>query len=249
MARSSYYYQPKGESDLNLRLMRLIDEQYTRTPFYGSPKMTQWLTRQGHAINHKRVERLMRLMGIAAIYPRPKTSVPAPGHRVYPYLLRGMVIDRPNQVWSTDITYIPLAHGWLYLVAIMDWFSRFVLAWELSVTMDVAFCLSALEWALARACPDIFNSDQGAQFTSALFTDRLLDAGARISMDGRGRALDNVFTERLWRSVKYEEVYIRDYRTPDDAFIGLSRYFPFYNTERPHQALAYRTPAEVYFNS
>jgi putative transposase len=247
LARSSYYYQAQGESDLNLRLMRLIDEQYTRTPFYGSPKLTAWLNSQGFAVNHKRVERLMRLMGIAAIVPGPKTSVPSPGHRVYPYLLRGLSIDRPNQVWSIDITYLPLASGWMYLVAIIDWFSRYVLAWELSVTMDVSFCLSALDWALARACPEIFNSDQGSQFTSQCFTDRLQAAGIQISMDGRGRALDNVFIERLWRSVKYEEVYIRDYRSPADAFAGLSRYFPFYNTERPHQALGYRTPAEVHF--
>lgn len=244
--RSSYYYRAAGESERNQRLMRLIDEQYTRTPFFGAPKMTQWLCRHGEAVNHKRVARLMRRMGIAAICPAPRTSQPAPGHRVYPYLLRGLTIDHPNLVWSTDITYIRLARGWLYLVAVMDWFSRYVLAWEVSVTMDVAFCLSALDWALSGAHPEIFNTDQGAQFTSIQFTDRLLGSGIRISMDGRGRALDNVFTERLWRSVKYEEVYLKDYSTPQDAITGLDRYFRFYNNERPHQALDYRTPAEVY---
>lgn len=247
LPRSSYYYTPQGESEFNLELMRLIDRQYTLAPFYGVPKMTKWLRRQGHVVNHKRIERLMRLMGLAAICPGPHTSRPAPEHLVYPYLLRGLKIDRPNQVWSTDITYIPLASGFAYLVAIMDWFSRYVLAWELSVTIDVAFCLSTLEWALATARPEIFNTDQGSQFTSTAFTDRLLAAGVRISMDGRGRALDNVFTEPLlWRSVKYEEVYLKDYRTPADAGAGLAQYFRFYNTERPHQALDYRTPAEVH---
>ncbi len=247
LPRSSYYYTPQGESEFNLELMRLIDRQYTLAPFYGVPKMTKWLRRQGHVVNHKRIERLMRLMGLAAICPGPHTSRPAPEHLVYPYLLRGLKIDRPNQVWSTDITYIPLASGFAYLVAIMDWFSRYVLAWELSVTLDVGFCLTALDWALARGRPEIFNTDQGSQFTSREFTGRLLAEEIRISMDGRGRALDNVFIERLWRSLKYEEVYPRDYRTPADALCGLGRYFPFYNTERPHQALDYRTPAEVHF--
>lgn len=247
LPRSSYYYTPRGESEFNLELMRLIDRQYTETPFYGVPKMTKWLRRQGHLVNHKRVERLMGLMGLAAICPGPHTSRPAPEHLVYPYLLRGLKIDRPNQVWSTDITYIPLASGFAYLVAIMDWFSRYVLAWELSVTLDVSFCLTALDWALAQGRPEIFNTDQGAQFTSREFTGRLLAEEIRISMDGRGRALDNVFIERLWRSLKYEEVYSRDYLTPADALGGLGRYFPFYNTERPHQALDYRTPAEVHF--
>lgn len=247
LARSTFYHPPQGESELNLALMRRIDEQYTRTPFFGAPKMTAWLRTQGHAVNHKRVARLMQRMGLAAVAPGPRTSTPAPGHQVYPYLLRGVVVERPNQVWSTDITYIPLRHGFAFLVAVLDWFSRYVLAWELSVTLDTSFCLSALEWSLQRATPEIFNSDQGAQFTSHAFTSRLQAAGVQISMDGRGRALDNVFVERLWRSVKYEEVYLHDYQSPQDALSGLGRYLMFYNTERPHQALDYRTPAGVYF--
>jgi len=247
LARSSYYYQPQGESGLNLELMRRIDEQYTRTPFYGAPKMTAWLKTQGFEVNHKRIARLMRLMGLAAVVPGPKLSQPAPGHHIYPYLLRRLVISRPNQVWSTDITYIRLLHGFAYLVAVLDWFSRYVLAWELSVTLDTGFCLTALDWALEQSKPDIFNTDQGSQFTSEAFTGRLTEAGIQISMDGRGRALDNVFVERLWRSVKYEEVYLHDYQSPPDAINGLGRYFRFYNHERPHQALDYRTPAAVYF--
>lgn len=247
LARSTFYHPLQGESELNMALMRRIDEQYTRTPFFGAPKMTAWLKTQGHAVNHKRIARLMRRMGLAAVVPGPRTSAPAPGHRIFPYLLRGLAVERPNQVWSTDITYIPLLHGFAFLVAVLDWFSRYVLAWELSVTLDTSFCLSALEWSLLRATPEIFNSDQGAQFTSLAFTSRLQAAGVQISMDGRGRALDNVFVERLWRSVKYEEVYLHDYQSPQDALTGLGRYFTFYNTERPHQALDYRTPAAVYF--
>jgi len=248
LSRSSYYYPPVGESELNLKLMRLIDEQYTRTPFYGSPKMTAWLRRQDHAVNHKRVERLMRKMGLQAICPQPKTSQPAPGHRVYPYLLRRVTVDWPDQVWSADITYIRLLHGFVYLVAVIDWFSRYVLAWSVSISLETDFCLSALDWALQGATPAIFNTDQGSQFTSGAFTGRLEDHDIRISMDGRGRFLDNIFVERLWRSVKYEEVYLHDYVTIPHAVDGLGTYFPFYNTERPHEALGYRTPEEVYFD-
>lgn len=249
MARSSYYYQPKGESTENLALMRLIDEQYTRTPFYGSPKMTVWLKSQGHLVNEKRICRLMQRMGLAAVAPRRNLSKAAPEHRIYPYLLRDFAVERPDHVWSADITYIPLRTGFIYLMAILDWFSRYVLAWTVSVTLDIGFCLEALDWALAQAKPDIFNTDQGAQFTSPAFTGRLASEGIRISMDGRGRALDNVFVERLWRSVKYEEVYLHDYRSVPEATDCLATYFRFYNTERPHQMLGYRTPEAVYFGS
>ena len=226
--------------------MRLIDAQYTRTPFYGSPRMTVWLKGQGHPVNEKRVARLMRRMGLEAIYPKKKTRAPAPGQRVYPYLLRNVTIARVNQVWSTDITYIGLRNGFIYLVAVMDWFSRYVLSWEVSNTMDTLFCLEALERALGTGKPQVFNSDQGVQFTSAAFTNRLEAEGVQISRDGRGRALDNVFVERLWRSVKYEEVYLKDYETVRTAVQGLEAYFQFYNAERPHQSLGYRTPAAVY---
>jgi putative transposase len=246
VARSSVYYQAAGESEYNVALMRLLDEQYTRTPFYGVRRMTEWLHTQGHAVNHKRVARLLRVMGIEAIYPRQRLSAPAPGHQVYPYLLRDVPIERPDQVWSTDITYIRLRRGFAYLVAVLDWFSRYVLAWELSATLETGFCLAALERALAAGAPEIFNTDQGAQFTSADFTGRLKAAGIAISMDGRGRALDNVFVERLWRTVKYEEVYLRDYGDLADALRHLARYFRFYNRERLHQALGYRTPEQVY---
>ena len=206
--RTTYYYQPVPESAFNLQLMRLIDEQYLRTPFYGWPKMTAYLNRKpGYQVNHKRVQRLMRLMGLQAIYPKRRTSVPAKGHKVYPYLLRNLAITRPNQVWSTDITYIPMLRGFMYLVAIMDWYSRYVVTWQLSNTLDGLFCLQTLDRALAQVKPEIFNTDQGAQFTALEFTSRLEAAEVRISMDGRGRALDNVFIERLWRSVKYEHVY------------------------------------------
>jgi putative transposase len=246
LARSSYYYQAAGESAENLKLLRWLDEQYTRTPFYGVRRMTAVLRQQGYRVNPKRVRRLLRTLGLETLYPRPRSSVPAPGHRVYPYLLRGLPMVRPHQVWSTDITYIRLRGGFVYLVAVLDWFSRYVLSWELSNSLEVGFCLGALETALARGCPEIFNSDQGAQFTSPAFTGRLEAAGVRISMDGRGRALDNVFVERLWRTVKYEEVYLQDYATLQDAQRGLRRYFRFYNEERPHQALGYRTPVAVY---
>ncbi len=244
--RATFYYEPAGESELNLRLMRLLDEQYTRTPFYGWPRMTAYLQQQGYAINPKRVRRLMGLMGLQAIYPKRCTSMAAADHKVYPYLLRGLVITRPNQVWSADITYIPMVHGFMYLVAVIDWFSRYVLAWQISNTMDGLFCLEALERALALGQPDIFNTDQGAQFTAAAFTNRLETAGIRISMDGRGRALDNVFIERLWRSVKYEHVYLHAYETVMQLVTGLDGYFRFYNHERPHQSLSYQTPKAVH---
>jgi putative transposase len=254
LSPSTLYARPphpsRGESAFNERLMRLIDEQYLRTPFYGVERMTRWLNRhladEGRAVNVKRVRRLMRRMGIEAVYPRPRTSVKHPDHTVYPYLLTDVTIDRPDQVWCTDITYIRLRRGWVYLTAVMDWFSRYVLSWEVSITMDASFCVEALEGALDFGTPEIFNSDQGSQFTSRAFTSVLLGAGIQISMDGRGRVYDNIFIERLWRSVKYEEVYLHDYETVAEAVSGLRRYFAFYNDERLHQALDYQTPAEVY---
>ncbi len=246
LSRASLYYEPQSETVENLELMRLLDKQYTRCPFYGVRRMTAWLEQQGQTVNEKRVHRLLRKMGILAIYPKPRLSQPAPGAQVYPYLLRGMQIERVNQVWSTDITYIRLLSGFIYLVAIMDWYSRYVLAWEVSNTLESSFCLTALDRALHRAQPEIFNTDQGAQFTSQAFTGTLLAHGIKISMDGRGRALDNIFVERLWRSVKYEEVYLKDYRHVPDAISGLSGYFGFYNGERLHQSLDYQTPAAVY---
>jgi len=245
--RSSWYYVPGTESDENLRLMRLIDEQYTRTPFYGWPRMTAYLrVQRGLLVNHKRVQRLMQIMDLQAIYPKPRTTVANPAHRVYPYLLRGLAIEHPNQVWSADITYIPMAQGFMYLVAILDWFSRYVVTWQLSNTLDGRFCLDALQNALQRGRPEIFNTDQGVQFTATEFTDTLEHAGVRISMDGRGRALDNIFVERLWRTVKYENVYLMDYATVPDLIAGLTVYFQFYNYARLHQSLGYRTPASVY---
>lgn len=249
LARSSYYYHAVGESAENLHLMRLLDEQYTHTPFYGIRRMTAWLQTQGYAVNHKRVARLMRTMGLEAIYPKPHLSQPAATQQHYPYLLRGMKIERANQVWSSDITYIRLAQGFVYLVAIMDWFSRYVLSWSVSITLDTSFCLEALVAALRVAQPDIFNSDQGVQFTSAEFTRHLQTTGIRISWDGRGRALDNIFVERLWRSVKYEEVYLKDYQSVSEAVQSLNAYFVFYNQERLHQALDYQTPATVYWGA
>jgi len=246
MARSSRYYTPQGESRENLELMRRMDEQYTQTPFYGIRRMTAWLQQQGYRVNHKRVGRLLRLMGVEALYPKPRLSVPGAAEKRYPYLLRGRAITGVNDVWSTDITYVRLRHGFLYLVAVLDWYSRYVLAWELSNTLDTGFCLAALETALTRNRPAIFNTDQGVQFTSAAYTSRLEQAGIQISWDGRGRALDNVFVERLWRSVKWEEVYLKDYQTVAEAASGLDGYFHFYNHERPHQALGYQTPAQVY---
>ena len=246
LPRSSYYYESARDDIYNQILMNLIDEQFTSTPFYGVDKMTAWLRRNGHEVNPKRVRRLMRLMGLEAIYPKPKLSLGNQAHKKYPYLLRGLVIDRPDQVWCADITYIRMLYGFVYLIAIMDWYSRFVLAWEISTTLDSTFCLSSLEQALKLARPDIFNTDQGSQFTSLEFTGRLEKEYIRISMDGRGRFIDNIFVERLWRSVKYEEVYLHDYATVSDANNGLDRYFLFYNMERLHESLGYKTPYEVY---
>lgn len=247
LARSSYYYCATGESEENLLLMRLLDEKYTQTPFYGVMRMMVWLRKAGHGVNPKRVRRLMRLMGLEAIYPKPRLSLGGPGHKIFPYLLSGVPIERSNQVWSTDITYIRLRHGFVYLVAVMDWYSRYVLSWEISVTMETSFCIAALDWALRRGRPEIFNSDQGAQFTSHDFTKRLLDKSIRISMDGRGRVFDNIFVERLWRTVKYEDIYLKDYVDVPMLIGGLGSYFDFYNRERPHQSLDYRTPASVYY--
>ncbi len=244
--RSGLYYEPVGESEENLLLMRLLDEQYTRTPFFGSRRMTEWLVAQGHEVNRKRVRRLMELMGIEAVYPKPKLSQPGEGHRLYPYLLGGVTVERVDQVWSTDITYIRMAQGFVYLVAILDWFSRFVVSWSLSLTMEIDFCLEALDRALRRGQPEIFNSDQGAQFTSEKFTGRLEAKKIAVSMDGRGRCFDNIFVERLWRSVKYEEVYLKDYASVTEARASIAGYFQFYNHARPHQSLAYRTPAAIY---
>ena len=243
LARATWYYEPAPEDPEDLHLMRLMDAQYTQTPFYGVLKLREWLKRE-HAIivNPKRVRRLLRKMGLVAVYPKRNLSKPAPGHKIYPYLLRDLKITRPNQVWSADITYIRLNGGFVYLVAIIDWYSRYVLAWSVSVTLDSAFCLDALEEAIRL----YGRPDQGCQFTSAKFTDRLQAEGIQISMDGRGRALDNIFIERLWRSVKYENVYLHDYVTVPEAVLGLRRYFRFYNTERMHQSLDYQTPQEVY---
>ena len=241
LSRSSWYYELASETAANLALMRVIDEQYLRTPFYGSRKMAEMF-----GVNRKRVQRLMRLMGIEAIYRKRRTTWPAAGHKVYPYLLRDVKIIRPNQVWATDITYIPVNQGFLYLVAIMDWFSRYVLSWRLSNTLDVRFCLEALDEALLERRPEIFNSDQGSQFTATAFTSRLEAQGVAISMDGRGRVIDNIFIERLWRTVKYEEVYLKDYADAWEAEDSLGAYFHFYSHERIHQSLDYRTPAEVY---
>jgi putative transposase len=246
LARSSFYYREQPESGLNLNLMNLIDEQYTKTPFYGVPRMTAWLKRQGFAVNHKRVARLMRSMGLEAVHPKPKTSMPNKKH-VYPYLLRGVDIDRPDHVWCADITYIRMLRGFVYLVAIMDWFSRYVLAWQLSITMEKQFCLDALDEALVCTSPMIFNSDQGSQFTSSEFTGRLEHRGVAVSMDGRGRVFDNIFIERLWRTLKYEEVYLHSYETVTEARSNLSRYFGFYNKQRIHSSLGNLTPYEVYF--
>lgn len=246
LPRSSFYYTAVAESEEDLCLKRLIDEEYLRHPFFGSRNMTEYLQRLEYDVNRKRVQRLMREMGIQAVYPK-KTTIPAPGHKIYPYLLRGVKITRVNQVWSTDITYVPMQRGFMYLVAIMDWYSRYVLSWRVSNTLEATFCLEALEEALQRyPVPEIFNTDQGSQFTSEAFTGRLEAAGIAISMDGRGRALDNVFIERLWRTVKYENIYLKDYATVDELIVGLTEYFTFYDEERVHQSLAKRTPWEVY---
>jgi putative transposase len=249
LARSTLYHEGQGESAENLALMRLIDEQYMAQPDYGEPRMTRWLRANGHGANHKRVARLMRTMGLQSVLPRRRTSVPCPGHKVYPYLLRGLAIERPNQVWCADITYIPMWRGFAYLVAVMDWYSRYVLSWAVSVTMDSGFCVEALERALRLATPEMSNTDQGSQFTCGDYTGLLERHGVRISMDGRGRAFDNIMIERLWWSVKYEHVYVREPPTVPVLVDGIGRYFTYYNTRRQHQALDYRTPAQMYFNT
>lgn len=247
MSRASYYYQPAQESADNLRLMNLIDKQYMDTPFYGVCKMTAWLNEvKKENVNVKRIRRLMRLMGLEAIYAKPRLSVAAPCHRIYPYLLRDVKITRVNQVWSTDITYVRLVGGFVYLVAVIDWYSRYVLSWEISTTMETDFCVNALERALHLGQPEIFNSDQGSQFTSEVFTSKLKERQIAISMDGKGRALDNIFIERLWRSVKYEDIYLHAYEGVPQVVTGLSRYFKFYNHARIHQSLDYKTPAVVF---
>jgi putative transposase len=248
--RSMLYCQRCGLKESDVSVMHLMDEQYTRTPYYGVERMTAWLHRIGIGIGHNRVRRLLRLMGLEAVYPKPRLSRPGgPEHHIWPYLLRGVAVTRPNQVWAADITYIRLWRGFVYLVAVMDWYSRYVLSWSLSTTLESWFCVEALRRALAVGRPEIFNTDQGSQFTSEAFTCILQEAGVAISMDGRGRAFDNIFVERLWRSVKYEEVYIKDYGVVDEARRGLSDYFALYNTERLHQSLGYKTPAEVYFGN
>jgi putative transposase len=238
ISRSTVYYQPQIDQE-DLQLMRLIDEQYTKTPFYGSRKIAKELTRQGHHVNRKRIQRLMRLMGLEAIYPKPNLSKSHPDHIVYPYLLKGIEITRPNQVWSADITYIRLKQGWVYLVAVMDWYSRYVFSWELSISLEPDFCVKALEKALSLGKPDIFNTDQGAQFTSSGFISTLKAEGVQISMDGRGRATDNIFTERLWRSLKYEKIYLEELISVSDAREAITEYLRFYNQERIHQSLGY----------
>lgn len=247
ISRSCFYGGRQGESSLNLTLMRRIDEQFMETPFYGSRQMARHLKRQGYDVGRKRVRRLMARMDLQAVYQTPRTTVRHPEHRTYPYLLRGLVIDRPDQVWCADITYIPMRRGFLYLVAIMDWFSRKVLAWRLSNTMDVEFCIAALEEAMTKhGRPDIFNTDQGSQFTSQRFTEILQDANVRLSMDGRGRWLDNVFIERLWRSLKYECVYLHAFETGSEARLGIGGWIEYYNQRRPHSTLGAQTPDEVY---
>lgn len=265
LSRSSFYYQPRTasrksknttaniikpirETEENLRIMGRIDALFMKHPFYGSRNMRAVLKREGYHVNRKRIQRLMRLMGIQAIYPKPRLSIGGKDHKIYPYLLKGLTIDHPDQVWCADITYIRLAHGFVYLVAIMDWYSRRILSWRLSNTLDTDFCLEALEEALENGKPEIFNTDQGCQFTSESFTCRLNEAGIKISMDGRGRAFDNIMIERLWRTVKYQDIYIKDYQTVMELQAGLDEYFRFYNTEKPHQSLEEKTPAMVYYD-
>jgi putative transposase len=244
--RSTYYLPPAVESAENLRLMRLIDEQYLKTPFYGSRRMTACLSRAGETVNRKRVQRLMRIMGLEGLFPGRRTSVPASDAKAYPYLLRDRVLTRIDEVWSSDITYVPMRHGFMYLTAVIDWFSRYVLSWRLSNTLEGRFCVEALDEALSTGRPEIFNTDQGSQFTSREYTERLEEAGVAVSRDGRGRALDNVFVERLWRSVKYEDIYLKEYEHVPELASGLRAYFRFYDEERPHQSLGYRTPGEIY---
>ena len=246
ISRSGLYYQPAGVSDEDLNLMKLIDRQYLATPFYGTRKVAAWLKGEGHNVNRKHVQRLMQIMGLKAVYRRPRISKPGSGNKIYPYLLTGMEITRPNQVWCADITYIPMAHGFMYLVVIMDWYSRYVLSWRLSNTLDADFCVEALRDTLRTGKPVVFNTDQGSQFTGKAFTEILEQRGIKISMDGKGSYRDNLFIERLWRTVKYEEVYLKAYQSGKDARIGIGDYLRFYNTARPHQALSYRTPGEVF---
>lgn len=248
LARSSFYYAPLPQSAQNLRLMRQLDELYTAHPFYGSRRMVATLERAGWELNRKRVQRLMRQMGLEAIYPRRSLSAGSSPEARFPYLLKGLAITRPNQVWGVDITYLRLAGGYLYLVALLDWYSRYVVAWELSNSLETGFCVRALRRALRRGVPEIHNSDQGVQFTSAEYVAAVQASGAQVSWDGRGRVYDNIFVERLWRTVKYEEIYLREYADGWALQAGLEKYFRFYNQERPHQALGYRTPTEVYMN-
>jgi putative transposase len=247
LGRSSLYYQPVGPSESDLKVMKLIDRQYLETPFYGARKIAAWLRNQGQIVNRKRVRRLMQLMGLRAIYRRPRTSKPAPANKIYPYLLKGLNINRPNQVWAADITYIPMQKGFLYLVVIMDWYSRYILAWRLSNSLEGDFCVEALREALQKGQPEIFNTDQGSQFTSREFVGLLESRGIQVSMDGAGRYTDNLFIERLWRTLKYEEVYLKAYQEAKEARIEIAKYIRFYNAERPHQSLGYKTPAEEYY--
>jgi putative transposase len=240
------YYKKQKSSDEDLKLMKLIDQQYLKTPFYGSRRMREFLKDSGYLVNRKHVQRLMRLMGIEVMYPKPNTSKPNKEHKIYPYLLKGLKVERPNQVWAVDITYIPMKKGFQYLVAIIDWFSRYVISWRLSNSLDTDFCIQALEEALKFGKPEIFNSDQGSQFTSNDFTDVLKDHAIQISMDGKGRCIDNIFIERLWRSLKYEEVYLKAYSNGLEARTSIGQYMSFYNNERPHQSLKYKTPEEVF---
>jgi len=244
--RSNLYYEPMGETAENLYLMRLLDEQYTKTPFYGVLKMTEFLRSLGYSVNPKRVRRLLRTMGLEAVYQKPNLSQPHPDHLIYPYLLRGVVIERCNQVWSCDITYIRLQHGFVYLLAVIDWYSRYVLDWALSTTLEADFCIETVERLLERGQCEIFNTDQGSQFTTPRFTEQLLVKKVKVSMDGRGRALDNIFVERLWRTVKYEYVYLHELASVNEARCGLAQFFKFYNNERFHQALDYKTPVQIY---
>ena len=248
--RSTYYYEPASETEENLRLMRQIDELHLKYPTFGSPRVTAWLRRQGWAINRKRVIRLMEIMDIEAIYARGNTSKPAPGHRIYPYLLRGLEITGPNQVWCADVTYLPMAKGFMYLVAVMDWWSRYVLSWRLSNTLEAGFCVDAWHGALGEGTKiaEISNTDQGSQFTSEAFLHAVEESGAQISMDGKGRCMDNIFIERLWRSLKYEDIYLKGYENGQQLFDGIKAYFEHYNHDRPHQGLDYATPGEMYFS-
>lgn len=249
LSRSTYYYEPVPETELNLQLMRLIDEMYTESPFYGSRKIIEELEKRGYFVNRKRIQRLMRLMGLEVMYPKPNLSKPDLQHRKYPYLLRDKKIEAVNHVWSTDITYIPMKNGYLYLTVILDWFSRYVLTWRLSNNLEAGFCIEALKEALGKGRPEIFNTDQGVQFTSTNFIEVLEEKQIQISMDGKGRAFDNIFIERLWRTVKYEEVYCKAYESYDEASTNLATYFKFYNNKRLHQSLGYKTPQEIFLGN